>query len=201
MTAEDIKNVNETLKTIDIRGKGYVQVPERVKAFRSICPNGSIQTEIVNLENGTVTMKSSVMDENGKILGTGFAQEKEGSTNINKTSFIENCETSAVGRALGWCGIGIDASMASAEEVANAILNQGKEEKKPEEPKQETDPKKTRVTENQVGKLIKKLEADAIPVGVITELYKVKKLPELSVFKLQNIYENWDKIKAKAEEK
>ena len=58
------------------------------------------------------------------ILGTGHAYEKEDSTFINKTSFIENCETSAVGRALAMCGIGIDTSVASKEEVENAINNQ-----------------------------------------------------------------------------
>ena len=59
-----------------------------------------------------------------------MAYEKEGSTFINKTSYIENCETSAWGRALGNLGIGIDTSIASAEEVQNAVLNQGK--KKPD---------------------------------------------------------------------
>lgn len=126
MNAEGLQNANEQLKTIDVKGKNYVQVNERVKAFRMICPNGCISSEIVSLEDGVVTMKATVTDEDGKILGTGFAQEKETSSFINKTSFIENCETSAVGRALGFAGIGIDGSMASADEVANAMLNQTK---------------------------------------------------------------------------
>lgn len=126
MTFEDIKRANEALKTIDVKGKSYVQVNERVKALRMICPNASISTEIISMENGIVTMKATVSDEDGKVLGTGFAQEKETSSYINKTSYIENCETSAVGRALGFAGIGIDGSMASAEEVANAIINQNK---------------------------------------------------------------------------
>jgi galactitol-specific phosphotransferase system IIB component len=61
-----------------------------------------------------------------RILGTGHAFEEQTSTFINKTSYIENCETSAVGRALGMCGFGIDTSVASAEEVENAINNQNK---------------------------------------------------------------------------
>lgn len=126
MTYEDLKRANEVLKTIDVKGKNYVQVNERVKALRMICPNASINTEIVSMEDGIVTMKATVSDEDGKVLGTGFAQEKETSSYINKTSYIENCETSAVGRALGFAGIGIDGSMASAEEVANAIINQNK---------------------------------------------------------------------------
>ena len=73
-------------------------------------------------------MRAMVCGEDGKLLGTGTAQEKETSSFINKTSFIENCETSAVGRALGMCGFGIDTSIASAEEVQNAINNQDKVE-------------------------------------------------------------------------
>ena len=59
------------------------------------------------------------------ILGVGHAYEKEDSSFINQTSFIENCETSAVGRALGMAGFGIDVSIASAEELATALMNQG----------------------------------------------------------------------------
>jgi hypothetical protein len=60
----------------------------------------------------------------GVLVATAHAYEKEGSSFINKTSYIENCETSAVGRALGMYGIGIDTSLASADEVANAVTQQ-----------------------------------------------------------------------------
>ena len=56
-------------------------------------------------------------------VASGYAHEKQNSTFINKTSFIENCETSAWGRALGNFGVGVDESVASADEVANAIKN------------------------------------------------------------------------------
>ena len=125
ITAEALEKANAQFATIPIKGKNYVQVTERIKAFRSICPNGRIETKIISLENGVVTMMSEVIDDEGNVLATGYAQEKESSGFINSTSYVENCETSAVGRALGFAGIGIDASMASAEEVANAIINQG----------------------------------------------------------------------------
>lgn len=128
MNYDDLIKANESLKTIDFKGKGYAQVNERVKAFRMICPSGAISTEIVDLSDGVVTMKATVLDEDGTVLATGYAQEKESSSYINKTSFIENCETSAVGRALGFAGIGIDGSMASADELANALNNQNKAE-------------------------------------------------------------------------
>ena len=128
MNYEQLKKANEALKTIDFKGKGYAQVNERVKAFRMVCPNGSITTEIVSMEDGVVTMRATVLEEDGTVLATGYAQEKESSSYINKTSYIENCETSAVGRALGFAGIGIDGSMASADELANALNNQNKGE-------------------------------------------------------------------------
>ena len=124
MTYEDIQKVSKSIKTTDIRGKQYAEVNQRIKAFRMLCPNGCITTEILSHENGIIIMRSSVHDEEGRLLGTGTAYEKEGSSNINKTSYIENCETSAVGRALAMCGLGIDLSVASAEEVANAIEQQ-----------------------------------------------------------------------------
>ena len=125
-TYEQLFNVNQRIKTVDIKGKDYAQVNDRVKAFRELCPNGTITTDILEMADGVVTMKATIYDDEGKILGTGLAQEKESSSFINKTSYIENCETSAVGRALGFVGIGVDGSMCSAEELVNAINNQNK---------------------------------------------------------------------------
>jgi hypothetical protein len=120
----DLAIANEQIKTTDIKGKDYAEVNQRIKAFRMVYPQGSIPTEIVSIENGVVIMKASVFTDEGKLLATGTAYEKEDSTFINKTSYIENCETSAIGRALGIAGFGIDVSVASAEEVQNAIQNQ-----------------------------------------------------------------------------
>lgn len=135
ITYADIEKANNTIKTTDIKGKDYAEVNQRIKAFRMVYPTGSILTEMVSNENGVCVFKATVgyNDENGngKILGTGTAYEKENSTFINKTSYIENCETSAVGRALGMCGFGIDVSVASYEEVQNAINNQGEQKETP----------------------------------------------------------------------
>lgn len=123
---EDIKKANETINTTNIKGKEYAEVNQRIKAFRMVYPMGTIQTQIISNENGICIFKATVA--NGEILlGTGTAYEKENSSFINKTSYIENCETSAVGRALGMAGFGIDTSVASAEEVANAIQQQDNE--------------------------------------------------------------------------
>lgn len=130
---EDIEKANKSLKSTQLKSKNggkigdYIEVNQRIKAFRQVYPTGTISTDIISLENGVVMMKTTVLDEEGKTLATGLAYEKESSSFINKTSFIENCETSAIGRALGFCGFGIDSSVASAEEVENAMLNQGKQ--------------------------------------------------------------------------
>ena len=112
------------LPTVNIKGKNYVMVKDRVSAFREDHPNGGIMTDIIDLTDGRCVIKATITDEDGRIIATGIAYEWEGSTNINKTSYIENCETSAVGRALGFCGYGIDDSLGSANEVANAMLQQ-----------------------------------------------------------------------------
>ena len=123
ITFDDIQKANETIVTTDIKGKNYAEVNQRIKAFRMVYPTGCIRTEMKSNENGVCIFKAYIWN-NDRLLGTGYAYEKENSTFINKTSYIENCETSAVGRALGMAGFGIDTSVASAEEVINAMNNQ-----------------------------------------------------------------------------
>lgn len=124
MTFEELQKANSTIKTTDIKGKGYAEVNQRIKAFRMLYPNGTIDTSLLSDDGTRCVMVARVFDENNNLLGTGTAFEKADSSFINKTSYIENCETSAVGRALAMCGIGIDTSIASKEEVENAINNQ-----------------------------------------------------------------------------
>lgn len=137
ITYNMIKEANDACTATDIKGKMYMEVNQRIKAFRMVYPTGYIHTHFFGLQDGICTMLAEVgyYDENGhKIeLATGTAQEKEGSTFINKTSFIENAETSAVGRALGMAGFGIDASVASAEEVQNAMANQEERKASPKQ--------------------------------------------------------------------
>ena len=131
MEYKKLEEINKMLKTTNIKGKEYAEVNERIKAFWQLCPEGRIETNIYSLENGMCVIKAYVYEniEDERPRATGTAYEKEGSTFINKTSYIENCETSAVGRALGNAGIGIDTSVASAEEVQNAIIQQDGEKK------------------------------------------------------------------------
>lgn len=117
MEYKELKEINSTLKTTDIKGKAYTEVNQRILGFRQLYPNGRIYTRILSNDNGVCVMLATVEDEEGKILSTGHAQEKENSSFINKTSYIENCETSAIGRALGVLGIGAETSIASKEEI------------------------------------------------------------------------------------
>lgn len=117
------------IQTIDIKGKKYATVDSRVEFFREKFPTWSLETEypILDLDKGVCVCRAVVKDENGKVVADGYAHEwqnKPGSM-VNKTSYIENAQTSAVGRALGFIGIGINGmGIATAEEVTTAIAHQ-----------------------------------------------------------------------------
>lgn len=114
------------LKTTNIKGKEYVQVNERVRAFRTHpdFANMSIQTSIVDISEKRVLMVAKVLDSAGLVRATGHAEEVQTNHGVNSTSYVENCETSAVGRCLGFLGIGVDSSIATSEEVGQAIARQ-----------------------------------------------------------------------------
>lgn len=133
MNYEELTMVNDELGKTPIQTKkggtkNYVQVNERVHGFRKLFPNGAIITELVTyIPDDYCVFKCSVHDEDGEPLATGYAQETVSKNlNINRTSMLENCETSAVGRALGFLGIGSVESIASADEI-NKAINKGKE--------------------------------------------------------------------------
>ena len=114
-------------KTTNIRGKKYVEVNERIKFFRQEeqYKNWTISTELTYSDNREeVDCKCIIADTEQRVIATGHANEVKSSSQINKTSYVENCETSAVGRALAFLGIGIDVSIASANEVKDAISKQ-----------------------------------------------------------------------------
>lgn len=127
ITYEDINRVNSEITMTPIKGKNYAEVPQRIAAFRKLFPMGTITTEILSLENGVVVMKA-VASVDGVVLGEGLAYEKESNGFINKDSYIENCQTSAVGRAIGMIGIGSEVSLCSAEELLNAKKQQADRE-------------------------------------------------------------------------
>ena len=117
---------NYKFKTTNIRGKQYVEVNERIKFFRQEdqYKGWGIHTDINMLDGDQCLCKCTVVNSDGEVIAQGHAHEVKSSSNINKTSHVENCETSAVGRALAMLGIGIDTSIASSNEVQEAIAKQ-----------------------------------------------------------------------------
>lgn len=166
--------------------KDYVEVNARIMKFYEKYPEGRILTEIVKWENEVIVMKATAYRDNSEVpASTGYAYEKEGSSFINKTSALENCETSAVGRALAILGFEIKKSVASKEEVANAQLQQASikqssdgfgtvvfESKGPQ--KQSND---YRITEKQ----LKRLYTLGNNVGISSEKIKSQVLKEFGV--------------------
>ena len=110
---------------VEIHGSTYLTVARRVDDFRKSedFKGWSIETKLVSAEDSMVVMKSTIRDSDGKVAATGYAEEDRSFGKINKTSALENCETSAVGRALAFLGLG-GSEIASADEVAGAINQQ-----------------------------------------------------------------------------
>lgn len=104
-------------KAIDFKGKAYVLVSDRVLYFNEQYPEGSITTELVSSPNDDLVIVKATVKPNDKQTFTGYSQATWGEGYINKTSALENAETSAVGRALGFMGIGVIESIASADEI------------------------------------------------------------------------------------
>lgn len=116
------------------RLKDYVPVSERLERFYSEFPEGRVLTSIVehNAENGFVLIRAEVYKQKDDALpsATGHAFENRSEGYVNKTSYIENCETSAAGRALALAGYQIKHGIASREEMQKVERMNGDEPKK-----------------------------------------------------------------------
>jgi len=121
----EIANLTNADK-VNIKGKFYTTVDTRVDIFRKhFGTNAFVLTEIVTDDLERVVVKATISVKNDGVyheIGTGFAEEFRGVGMVNKTSALENCETSAIGRALASCGLG-GGAYASSFEVDNAINN------------------------------------------------------------------------------
>ena len=104
---------------VNIHGREYHTVAKRLRQFWDKHPDWTITTDVQTAAD-LITIRASISDEAGRVRATGTAEEERGSTNINKTSALENCETSAIGRCLGVFGMG-GTAIASAEEMEQAL--------------------------------------------------------------------------------
>jgi hypothetical protein len=111
--------------TVNIKGKNYKLVVQRVNDFRTKFVGYGMDTKIYDLghETGYVVMETKIYSPEGKIIASGYAEEKRNSTMINKTSALENCETSSIGRALACLGLG-GTEYSSADELVRALKEQ-----------------------------------------------------------------------------
>jgi hypothetical protein len=108
---------------VKIHNKEYLTVAERVNQFRKDRPDWSILTDLAHRDDEVVVVKAAIADDSGRILATGYAEEVRASSSINRTSAVENAETSALGRCLSFLGYA-GSEIASADEVAGAISAQ-----------------------------------------------------------------------------
>lgn len=217
ITFEDLQKANESIKTMDIKRKNketgeyetkkYAQVNERIKAFRSVYPTGFITTDIIYQCDDLVIVKATAgyyeqmkpkdlpglcTEMQQVILATGTAYEREGSSFINNTSYIENAETSAIGRCMAMCGFGIDSSIASVEEVNNAKAQDEKNNKLVE-----MELKEHQKLEEELDRLI---ALNNIDYELLTMKYKTDDIHLMNNRQLKNAIDNIDKFDKKVKE-
>ena len=148
---------------VNIHGKEYQTVAYRVGKFREI--HGFdllLTTEIIARDEDYVVMKATITNLEGKVVATGHSEERRNSSQINRTSALENAETSAIGRALAALGLG-GTEFATADEVANAISQQKKDHSARAacvEAGNELDPNQKKMVELTRDKVIEALNAD-----------------------------------------
>ena len=100
----------------------YELVEDRLKAYWKDNPKGTITTDVVHItdDGSCVTIKAYVHNNDGELVATGIAQETKGQGGFaNKDAWVENCETSAIGRALAnWMYQGSNKKRPSAQEMS-----------------------------------------------------------------------------------
>jgi len=111
------------LESIPLGKSEYVMVKTRLQYFRKHYENASIDTDHVFFDGESIMCKTKIHID-GKLVATGMAYEEQDASLVNKTSFVECCETSSVGRALGMMAIGIDQSVDTATTIGAAIAQQ-----------------------------------------------------------------------------
>ena len=120
------------LEGVNIHGKEYKSVNIRIKVFREFFPNFSLTSDILVYSDNACRVKASVISPAHRVMATGHAEEDKNTNHINKTSMLENCETSAWGRALANFGLQGD-ELASANERERAKAKEDVQKQKASE--------------------------------------------------------------------
>ncbi len=139
---EAMKKVNDLNKSHGVTqrgGKKYTEVSTRIEAFRmAFGVELGIDSDVVVDDGKRVVVKAIITDSSNRILGSGMAEEIRGSSNVNKTSALENCETSAIGRALASLGLH-GGTYASANEMAAVVRKEQAQRQQAAAPEPERD--------------------------------------------------------------
>ena len=183
---------------VTIHGKEYKTVAERVTEIHKTNKGKafSIETDLVSWTDGVVIFKATISTPHG--IFTGHAYEDIGSSKINTTSALENCETSAIGRALASAGY-IATEFASADELVNALAQQadGTTNVAP-------GPKKTTSTDEASSKqkgFILKLNREKDYIAETDMELKLQKMNKSEASDLIEFLQDWDKTKERLKEK
>ena len=185
---------------VDIHGKQYKTVVLRVNEFREACSiteGWGVETCIIEMNDKWACVKASITNPDGRVVGTGHGVEFwQGTNKINKTSALENAETSALGRALSSVGLGGE-EYASADEVLNAIKTQDTMEEKPVATKEADDDTDSLFTvehdvaiddvKDNIKKLTDKMGEDEYRIWhsrMLSNFYKAESIKDMNVEQL-----------------
>ena len=119
---ECIDKLATSVKGMDFKGKEYLTVAKRHNHLLKFFPESKIDEQLIYQDDNKVITKTTLYIGDTP-FSTGHAEEKRNATFINKTSALENAFTSSLGRCLASFGLH-GTEFASAEELANALLNQ-----------------------------------------------------------------------------
>lgn len=98
----------------------YETVETRIDKFWAAHPNGRILTDIAYQDEKRVMFRAEVYkdEKDERPASTGYAEETKGASPVNRTSHVENCETSAIGRALANLNFAAKGKRPSREEMS-----------------------------------------------------------------------------------
>lgn len=154
----------------------YEPVEERITKFWAAHPSGAIRTTLISDDGGRVVFRAEAYKDAGSERpdATGYADETKGSSNVNRTNHVENCETSAIGRALANLGFAVKGKRPSREEMQKAARGEQQPSSPAEEPKAEAfDPKaflaSLRFTKERQAELQEACKAGGIKLSALLE--------------------------------
>lgn len=181
---------------INIHGNEYETVASRVQKFRETYKNWCLETKIVVNTENNVVIEARISDETGRLVANGHAEEFRNSSHINKTSALENAETSAWGRALANLGLA-GVHIASADEMKHAVKTQAKSHPASTSQKTNYGNSKKKITEKQDAWLNKILQSKIISTQEFLKDYNVDKTKDLTMDGFNEVIEKAKELPSK----